>query len=326
MRPERDSSRKVWVYAPRRAPPLSDVWRGGKARRAFISHWIGGTLQNAFDLAMFYAMKLLPADACSALGAKLGLFSLPRWHKGAVKKARVNLARLLPNAGDTERDALMVRNWENQGRLMTEFSVVNRMAKDGKRVTLHGEESIIDAARQGPLILMGLHTGNWELIWSIVHRLGIDAALNYAPPNSPARHWIARRVRQQAGISLLPPGKTAVRPALKRLQDSGTIIVFCDEGLRGKIRGPFLGRKPHADGNLALVARLARLTGARICPVYTLRTGGAQFSFHALPAISLPPEERSGARLMEDVVLLNSVIEPVIRDHLDQWYFLDNAL
>jgi Kdo2-lipid IVA lauroyltransferase/acyltransferase len=326
MRPDRDPSRKAWVYAPRKAPPLSDIWCHPKARRAFFSHWISGTAQDAFDLAMFYGMKLLSPDACSALGAKLGLFSLPRWHKAAVRKTRANLARLMPDASQAERDALMMRNWENQGRLITEFSVVNRMAADPVRVSTQGTEHLTEAARQGPLILMGLHTGNWELIWSIVSRLGIDAALNYAPPAGRARHWIARRVRRQAGITLLPPGKDAVRPALKRLQDGGTVIIFCDEGLRGKIRGPFLGRNPHSNGNLALVARLARLTRARICPVYTLRENGAKFAFHALPAIVLPPEDAPATRLASDITQLNATIEPVIRAHLDQWYFLDNAI
>ncbi|WP_455269732.1 lysophospholipid acyltransferase family protein [Rhizobium herbae] len=326
MRPDRDPSRKAWVYAPRKAPPLVDAWRDPKARKVFFSYWISGTAQDVFDLVMFYGMKLLTPDACSALGAKLGRFSLPRWHKGAVRKTQTNLDRLMPGASQAERDALMMRNWENQGRLIAEFSVVNRMAADPARVCTQGTEHLIEAARHGPLILMGLHTGNWELIWSIVSRLGIDAALNYAPPTGRARHWIARHVRWQAGIALLPPGKSAVRPALKRLQQGGTVIIFCDEGLRGKIRGPFLGRKPHADGNLALVARLARSTGARICPVYTLRENGAKFAFHALPAIELPHEEGPVTRLAADIALLNTAIEPVIRAHLDQWYFLDNAL
>lgn len=326
MRPNRDPARKVWIYAERQAPPLAGFWTNAATRKACLNYWVVTPLQNAFDLAMFYGMKLLPADACSALGAKLGAFSFPRWHTGAIRKTRSNLARLLPGISEAEREALMARNWQNQGRLMTEFSVVNRMAADSNRVTVHGAENLVDASRQGPLILMGVHTGNWELIWPIVRGLGLDAALNYAPPNSPARHWIARRVRRQAGISLLPPGKSAVRPAVQRLKKGGTVIIFCDEGLRGKIRGPFLGRKPHADGNLALVARLARLTGAQICPVYTLRNDGAQFGFHAHPPITLPPENKPGERLLDDVLMLNGVIEPVIRAHLDQWYFLDNAL
>ncbi|MCL4853406.1 MAG: hypothetical protein KJZ78_18785, partial [Bryobacteraceae bacterium] len=53
---------------------------------------------------------------------------------------------------------------------------------------------------------------------------------------------------------------------------------------------------------------------------------GFRFEAHALPAITLPPETRPGERLVEDMQLLNAAIEPVVRAHLDQWYFLDSAL
>jgi len=264
---------------------------------------------------------------CSALGAHLGLFAMPRWHKGAIKKTRSNLARLLPDTPEGEREALMMRNWANQGRLMTEFSVVMRMAADRRRVERIGTQHLIDAAGRGPVILVGLHLGNWELITSIVTSHGIIPGISYEPPRGRARRWIAGRVRLQAGSDLLPPGRSGARPMLKRLRDGGVVSIFCDEGFKGKIRGPFLGRAPHLDGNLALVARLARHTHASICPVYTIRSGdSARFQFHALPPIKLPEGKASDAQIIADVLLLNSVIEPIVRANLDQWYFLDNAL
>ncbi|OLP60480.1 hypothetical protein BJF93_15570 [Xaviernesmea oryzae] len=304
------------------------VSRDAVKRRAARRFWIEDSLQDGFDLAMFYAMRALPVSACSGFGAWLGRFSLPRFHKTAVARLTRNLEKLLPSASPFERETRMHRNWENQGRLMTEFSVVHRVAHDPRRLTVDGGEHAQIAAAQGPLILMGLHLGNWELIWPSLVRLGLHPALNYAPPRARARHWIARKTRQRAGIDLLPPGLNAVRPALKRLQSGGQVIIFCDEGLHGKIRGPFLGRPPHLNGNLALVARLARLTGARICPVWTVRDDidPTRFTLTIRPAISLGTGKADAAQLLVDVTALNAEIEPVIRAHLDQWYFLDSAL
>lgn len=323
--PDRKPERRAWTYAPPPSPGLAEFRKGGAARRAFLRHWTLGQFQNGGDILLYFAMKLLPAPLCSGLGARLGRFAFPRWHKTAVARMQGNLATLLPEAGAAERLALMHRNWENQGRLMTEFSVVNRMAKGG-HVTVEGEADLVAAAARGPLILMGVHTGNWELIWPVVSRLGIGAALNYAPPKSPARHWIARRERTRAGIALLPPGRAAVRPALKRLQAGGTVIIFCDEGLQGRIRGPFLGRPPHVDGNLALVARLSRLTGAALCPIHVVRSAPTRFHVVIGEAFHLSPTADPDAALLDDVVRLNGLIEPVVRAHLDQWYFLDSAL
>lgn len=318
---------KTAAHDSRTTPGLKALWGGRTERKAFLQYWVIDTIQNGVDLTLFYGMKLLTADMCSALGARLGLFAMPRWHKGAIEKARSNLARLLPNTPEGERESLMMRNWANQGRLMTEFSVVMRMAADRRRVERIGTQHLVDAVSRGPVILVGLHLGNWELITSIVTSLGIIPGISYEPPRGRARRWIAGRVRLQAGSDLLPPGRIGARPMLKRLRDGGVVSIFCDEGFKGKIRGPFLGRAPHLDGNLALVARLARHTHASICPVYTIRSGdSARFRFYALPPIKLPEGNASDAQTIEDVLLLNSVIEPIVRDHLDQWYFLDNAL
>ncbi|OJF91336.1 lysophospholipid acyltransferase family protein [Pararhizobium antarcticum] len=287
----------------------------------------GSTLQDVGEVALFYGMKLLPADACSGIGARLGRFAMPRWHKGAIKKARNNLKRLLPTESKVGHEALLARNWKNQGRLMTEFSVVRRMAADARRVEQNGIEHLRDAAGKGPVILIGLHLGNWELITSVVTGAGLVPGISYDPPRSSARRWIASHIRRQAGADLIEPGRAGVRPMLQRLQDGGIVSIFCDEGFRGKIRGPFFDRPPHLGGNLGLVVRLARRTGARICPVYTIRQGdSARFAFYALPAIELHPGPTSAAQLLADVTALNAVIEPVIRANLDQWYFLDSAL
>jgi KDO2-lipid IV(A) lauroyltransferase len=171
-----------------------------------------------------------------------------------------------------------------------------------------------------------MHLGNWEIFAPKLVELGLSPSANYTPPAGRARAWIARRVRSKLGYGLLPPGKDGIRPALNILKQGGAISVFCDEGFAGKIRGPFFGRPPHLEGNLAVVARLARLTGATICPCYAVRRAGTSFEGFALEPIILPPERKPGERLIDDVLLLNSVIEPIIHAHLDQWYFLDNAL
>ena len=318
--------RQAWVYTPPEQPPLGDLFSTAERRRKAFRYHITGNLQNLADLALHFGLKALPTDLCSSIGAALGSFVIPRWHKGAVKKAKKNLKRLLPHASEEERDAILKRNWENQGRLMTEFSIIGRLAKPSKRVIWHNVDLIVEAQRKGPVIMVGLHLGNWEILGPKLVELGFKPSANYTPPSGRARAWIADRVRIKLGYRLMPPGKDGIRPAVKILRDGGVISLFCDEGFAGKIRGPFLGKPPHLEGNLAIAVRLARMTQATICPGYILRKQGANFEAFALPPIVLPPETVPGERLIDDVVLLNSVIEPVIRAHLDQWYFLDNAL
>ncbi|MBP1858595.1 lysophospholipid acyltransferase family protein [Rhizobium herbae] len=320
------TKRQAWVYERPPSPPILDLFAGAERRKAAFRYHIRGNIQNTLDLAVHFGLKALPTDMCSGIGAWLGTFAIPRWHQGAVKKARKNLTRLLPDATEEEREAILRRNWQNQGRVMTEFSIIGRLAKPSRRVVWHNLERIIEAKKKGPVIMVGLHLGNWEILGPKLVELGFEPSANYTPPTGRARAWIADRLRVKLGYRLMPPGKDGIRPAIKILKNGGVISIFCDEGFAGKIRGPLLGRAPHLEGNLAIVVRLARMTGATICPGYILRKEGANFEAFALPSIVLPTEGASGDRLIDDIVLLNSVIEPVIRKHLDQWYFLDNAL
>ncbi|WP_438751310.1 lysophospholipid acyltransferase family protein [Pararhizobium sp. O133] len=319
------TKRQAWIYTAPSAPPLADLFAGGDRRRKAFRYHVSGNLKNLFDLTVHFGLKAMPSDWCSAAGAWLGAFAIPRWYPKGVNKARNNLKRLLPDASEAEREDILKRSWRNQGRIMTEFSIVRRLAATPDRVIWHDMENFVEAHKRGPVIVACLHLGNWELLAPKLVWLGLSPSANYTPPAGRAQAWIARRVRLKVGYGLLPPGKDGIRPAINILKDGGVISVFCDEGFAGRIRGPFLGRKPHLEGNLAVVARLARLTGATICPCYVLRKEGARFEAFALKPVTLP-EREPAAGIVDDVVLLNSIIEPIVRANLDQWYFLDNAL
>lgn len=320
------AKRKAWVYQREDAPSLSDFFAGGDRRKRFTRYWFTDNVWNLMHLVGHFGLKVLPMDACSAFGAKLGVFAIPRFHKSAEKRARKTIASLRPDLSPAEQNALFIENCRTQGRLMTEFSVINRLAEHPERIEVHDMDWVIEAAKRGPVIFVGMHLGNWEIGPIVLQRAGLVPYINYTPPPGRAKAWISERVRRKNGLNFLPPGLQGIRPAVSVLKKGGIVSAFCDEGVNGKIRGPLYGRKPHLEGNLAMTVRLARMTGAIICPWYNLRTDNFHFVCRALPPIVLPPEQKSGERLLDDIQLLNDTIEPVIRQHLDQWFFLDNSL
>lgn len=320
------AKRKAWIFRRAERPGLADLMAGGERRAAFTRYWISDNIWNGLHLLGHFGLKLLPMDACSNFGARLGVFAIPRFHKAAEKRARATIAKLSPHLSPAEQEALFLENCRTQGRLMTEFSVINRLANHPERIEVHNIEWVADAAKRGPVIFVGMHLGNWEIGPIVLKRAGLVPYVNYTPPPGRAKAWISERVRRKNGLNFLPPGLEGIRPAVRVLKSGGIVSAFCDEGVGGKIRGPLFGRKPHLEGNLAMTIRLARMTGATICPWYNLRKDGFTFVCQALPPITLPPEAKNGERIIEDIALLNAVIEPMIRAHLDQWFFLDNAI
>lgn len=324
--PLRTTKRKAWTYAPETAPPFKDIFAGGDRGNAAVRYWIRENVENANDIFMYFALKLLPATACSSFGAKLARYVIPRWHKGALRRATATLAALRPGASEAQMAQMLDAYADSQGRQMSEYSIVERLARDKRRLRFEGTDGLAAETANGPTIFISTHTANWEVMWCCLLHMGIELTLNYAPPRQRSRHWIVNRVRTGAGLGILKPGKSAVRPALRLLGEGRNLLVFCDEGFNGQIRGPFLGMEPHLSGNFGLVARLARKTGARICLVYIVRDGDTRFTLRAEPPFHLPEADGSEANLIEDVKLLNSKVEPIIRAYPEQWYFVDNAL
>lgn len=316
--------RKAWTYEPPKAPPLADFLAGGDRRRAFLRYWLYENIDNAIDLFFYFAFMLLPARACSALGGWLGRFLAPRFHKGAYARAAANLKMIRPDLSEAELETLLERYADSQGRQMAEYSVVPRLAR--RHVRKIGTEGLIERCAEGPVIFIAPHISNWEVLWHCLLDMGLPVTMNYDPPKRRSRHYIVNRLRKGAGLGILKPGRSFVRPALRILENGGNLLMFCDEGFNGYIRAPFFGRPAHLEGNYAVIARMARKTNALVYPLFIIREGGATFAFQALEPFRLPAMEDAEERFIEDVRFLNTVIESMVCEYPEQWYFVDNRL
>ncbi len=215
---ERIAKRKAWTFASEGRPSFVDALSGREGFRAFWRYWVTDNLWNLAHLSGHFGMKLLPMDACSNLGAALGLFAVPRFHKVASRRAQETIRALRPDLNEAEQAALFRENCRAQGRLMTEFSVVNRLQNNRDRLTLHGLDIIGEAAKAGPVIIVGMHLGNWEVGPTVLQSINVHPHAFYLPPKGRAKAWIAERVRSKAGLRFLPPGAEGIRPAIKILK------------------------------------------------------------------------------------------------------------
>src|SRR5690606_40336543 len=89
-----DLKRGAWHYQKRKRPGWSALLHSD-GRRKFFRAWISQPVGNALDIVAHFALKLLPIDACSNLGAFLGRVVMRQKYKGAVQNMRQNLEILL---------------------------------------------------------------------------------------------------------------------------------------------------------------------------------------------------------------------------------------
>ena len=135
-------------------------------RRAWRRYWLHDPLFGLIDYALHYGLRLAPIALCSAVGCALGVLAGRYRFAAWSARARDNLRRLRPELADDAPglDAAIARMWCQIGRVMTEFSVLHRLWPE-RRVTLTGAEHVTGARAGGrPVLVMGLHLANWEVI------------------------------------------------------------------------------------------------------------------------------------------------------------------
>jgi Kdo2-lipid IVA lauroyltransferase/acyltransferase len=277
----------------------------------------------ARDLGLHYAMRALPIDVCSDLGARLGLSIGRRGHPLAEARSRLILAQLRPELDDPANlEAALTQLWQNVGRSYAEFSVLRRIVREG-RVTQSDPALLHSAiADQRPLILCFLHLGNWEVLGQQIAQLlpGRIGAI-VLPPANRAHSFIARHRRRHLPMDFFEVDRHVWRVAALRLRQPGGVLwLAADEAHDGRVFAPFFGRAPVTDGNLGRMIRLASTTGARILPIYLERMPGVRFLIHTLPQIDVVADHRDPAALLATIVQLDAQLDPIVRRLAEQWY------
>lgn len=281
-------------------------------------------LEPKIQAFLFKVMQLLPTERSTDFGVFVTTQNVTHNRPEILEGARRNLKIHFPEASDAEIEAKIGEFLDGVGRFMAEFAVMNRLIPEG-RLNFVGLENFRAVAGQGPIIALGLHTGNWETFGPAFAHANIPLASFYDPPVNPFERQIAESTRARFGVRLLTPDASGTREAIRLLRQNQVVMIFPDEARDGQIMGPLFGRAPHLKGNLAIATRLARHTGARFAICHSERRGKGRFDLFfgepfALPEITGRPEHHA------DVAFLNSHVEPVVKANLPRWYFLDDSL
>lgn len=279
-------------------------------------------LRDNWEYWIYQGLRGLPVDLAPLPGKWLTLREIDRNRPWVRDRARDNLRRLLPEDSDSDREQRLENFVESLGLFVGETAAVGRFSGLG-RVETHGAEAFARLAANGPLLLLGLHTGNWEVIGESRQALGVPVATFYEDAETVGQTRVLKDIRRRVGFDLLEPSLQGMRDALRLLANGKVVGIFGDEARDGRIMAPLFGRPARLDCNLALAAKLARKAQAPIMVTYVTRLAPGRFRVTFHPPIRLTDPART---LLDDVLELNAVIEPIILRHLDQWFFLDDRL
>jgi len=264
-------------------------------------------------------VRLLPVDAASALGAAVFRTFGPL--SGAHRTERRGLRLAFPDMAEANRAAILVAQWENFGRYIFEFPLVDRLTPDSGRVEIVNPERLASiAAGASPAVLISGHFANLEIMAAVIMAAGIECEITYRAANNPYVNARIIKSRESYGVRLFArKGRDGARDLMYALRAGRSIAILNDQRYDAGIPTPFFGRTVITN---PVAARMAIKFDTIIQPLSIQRLTGARFRCIAHEPIIPPKTSDRSADIQTVMNEITAFIEARVREAPGAWWWM----
>ncbi|MEW6443366.1 MAG: lysophospholipid acyltransferase family protein [bacterium] len=278
----------------------------------------------AVSLPFLWLLSVCPSPRLCRIGRWIGAaaYHLDRRHRQICLE---NLAIAFPQWPLEQRRAVARRCFQNVATTFLEIPGLGRLPFDqlvARVGSVTGREHYERALtrNKGVLILTG-HFGNWELMALCTGIAGYRLAFVARALDNPYFDQWLNRIRHRSGNRIIPK-RGALRQILRSLRQGYGVGLLMDQRVTGN-EGVFVDFFGHQAGSSAALALLACRSGAPVLPVYMLRDpSGVGHQLHIEPEVPVVRTGRNDLDILENTQRLQKVLERVVREHPDQWFWM----
>jgi KDO2-lipid IV(A) lauroyltransferase len=188
-------------------------------------------------------------------------------------------------------------------------------------VQLQGRENVDQAVRQGKgVILLAIHSGNWELGSVLNSTMGYPYSLvANEQPRMPKLAVLLNECRCMAGAHIIAPG-AATKEIIKALHRNEIVTLVLDQGGQEGVPVKFLG-KTAAMSTGAI--RLALKYGCALCPAWIIRKSDGYHVLEFFPAMKLISTGDLEKDITANVQQAASYFEHLLHEHPEEylWFY-----
>jgi Kdo2-lipid IVA lauroyltransferase/acyltransferase len=270
-------------------------------------------------IAAFFSC--LPLGAALAIGCGLGWIygSVIRYHR---KDAIDALTRSFPDKTPSEIRGIVRRMYAGLGMNFVETCRLGKVTSDFLRanIEIEGEEHAREALarNQGAIILTG-HVGNWDLLCTVVPRLGYPLTVISKDIKNKGLNEYWMNIRQRFGVKFVP-AHNSYRACLTALKKNELIGFILDQNMI-KTEGVFVDFFGKPACTTPGMAYMSAQSGAPVVPVFMIRRENGRHLVKVLPPLD-PPPNREPETIREFTQRYTKIIEDVIRQYPDQWIWI----
>jgi lauroyl/myristoyl acyltransferase len=284
------------------------------------------TAKQYLELFAARAIFFLPISWASEIGAFFGRKEARRAIKLKLKwidRLHNNFEQLQGLTRHKDRELLIIAHIEHIGRLHAETPILHRIDAAG-RLEICGQEHL--KLLKGQCIIIGVHTGHWELISAVFKRLNIITSALYEEIDNKIHLKVAletrKRICPEEQYHYIPGSPSGARKLVRLIKNGENVSIFIDEQKQSLGTTPSFGRRPPVSNNISVVARLAIKYNLQILPLHIKRKNKANFTAIIDKPINNNNFENSKNTLNELKTTLNNTAESWILEDISQWYWL----
>ncbi|AAN56729.1 LpxL/LpxP family Kdo(2)-lipid IV(A) lauroyl/palmitoleoyl acyltransferase [Shewanella oneidensis MR-1] len=271
-----------------------------------------------FGVFMMRITQVLPLSWQMKLGKGMGRL-VKALAASRTHTARCNLALCFPDMPETEREALLTRNFEETGKAI--FDTINAWWWSDEKIQQHmqitGKEYVQDTLNAGHgVILFAVHCLPLEMGARIFGQFQPGVGV-YRPHNNPVMEYLQVKGRLRSNKALVP--KRDLRQMVRCLRNPDVIWYTADQdfGRSSAVFIPFYAVPDAA--TITGATTLAKLGKAKVLPFFVERTeGDTGYRIEIMPPLDNFPGEDEVA----DAIRGNKIIEEIINRNRAQYMWL----
>ena len=274
-------------------------------------------LQSLFVYLFFFIGRILGINLSRKFFS--GMFILIGPFFKSNKIINKNLKIFSSTISLKDKSRIMKDMWGNYGKTFIEYIYLNRFRKENKFVTIDGEETLLQIAKENkPVIFISGHFANFELMSMEITKRNISLATIYRPLNNiflnPFMEFLRRKYVCKNQIK---KGINGVRETMEFIKKNHCIALMIDQRVSE-------GKKINLFNQPALTTTLPSQLSIKfnleIVPVYIERIKDNKFKIEFQKKIN-PKNFKDKLELTRE---LNKVLEKMILRNPGQWIWTHN--
>lgn len=299
-----------------------DNLKDKKIRKKLFRYWFLDPVFGTGELLMHFALRLAPLSVNAWIGDKVGRLAFNSYLTNEAARARHNFSVLKPELTKAEVDKLLGDMWGNIGQSLCEYSILDKLWRHGRVIV--DDSRAIDYIKPGkPIILVGVHLGNWEAACYYLEEKDVSLMAVYRPPRNRFTRWVVEMARKRLKVITVPSDEQPMRKMFKHLKSNGALWLAIDDFKNSQVHFPRFGRPMPPKGiNATHIIRLAQHFDAAVIPVQVIRTNKPAPSFEVIAHTPVFLADKSEAAAAECLHTLDKMIEGWIMERPEQWFMM----